>query len=97
MDMTFYDALGVDPGAPNAQIRRAFKAAALKHHPDEGGDPRAFRYLSKICDILLNKAKREQYDFSGRAPFAEAFSQPPPGKSGQRGQTTGPACALRAG
>ena len=27
MDMTFYDALGVDPGA-NAQIRRAFKAGA---------------------------------------------------------------------
>ena len=79
MDMTFYDALGVDPGATNAQIRRAFKSAALKHHPDKGGDPRAFRYLSKICDILLNKAKREQYDFSGRAPFAEAFSQPPPG------------------
>ena len=78
MDMTFYDALGVDPGATNAQTRRAFKAAALKHHPDKGGDPRAFRYLSKIRDILLNKAKREQYDFSGRAPFAEAFSQPPP-------------------
>ena len=78
--MTFYDALGVDPGATNAQIRRAFKAAALKHHPDKGGDARAFRYLSTIRDILLNKRKREQYDFSGRAPFAETFSQPPPGE-----------------
>ena len=28
---------------------------------------------------MLNKAKREQYDFSGRAPLAEAFSQLPPG------------------
>ena len=78
MAMNFYDALGTQPGATNAEIRRAFKAAALKHHPDKGGDPRAFQYLCRVRDILLNKAKREQYDFHGRAPFAEAFSKPPP-------------------
>ncbi len=81
--MNFYDALGAQPGATNAEIRRAFKAAALKHHPDKGGDPRAFRYLSMVRDVLLNKAKREQYDFHGRAPFAEAFSKAPPGGGGE--------------
>ena len=78
MRVNFYDALGTQPGATNAEIRKAFKAAALKHHPDKGGDPRVFRYLSMVRDILLSKAKREQYDFDGRAPFAEAFSKPPP-------------------
>ena len=28
---------------------------------------------------MLNKAKREQYDFHGRTPVAEAFSKTPPG------------------
>ena len=71
-EMNFYDALGVQPGATNAEIRRAFKAVALKHHPDKGGDPAIFRYLSTVRDILLNKAKREQYDFHGRDSFARS-------------------------
>ena len=79
MDMNFYDALGAQPGATNAELRRAFRAVALKHHPDKGGDPQIYHYLSKVRDILLNKAKREQYDFHGRTPFAEAFSKAPPG------------------
>ena len=79
MDMNFYDALGAQPGATNAELRRAFRAVALKHHPDKGGDPQIYHYLSKVRDILLNKAKREQYDFHGRTPFAEAFSKTPPG------------------
>ena len=82
MEMNFYDALNVQPGATNAEIRRAFKAVALKHHPDKGGDPAIFRYLSTVRDILLNKAKREQYDFHGRDSFADAFSKQPPGGTG---------------
>ena len=81
--MNFYDALNVQPGATNAEIRRAFKAVALNHHPDKGGDPAIFRYLSTVRDILLNKAKREQYDFHGRDSFADAFSKQPPGGSGE--------------
>ena len=83
IEMNFYDALGEQPCATNAEIRRAFKAVALKHHPDKGGDPQIFHYLSTVRDILLNKAKREQYDFHGRAPFAEAFSKKPPGGDGE--------------
>ena len=79
MDMNFYDALGAQPGATNAELRRAFRAVALKHHPDKGGDPQIYHYLSKVRDILLNKAKREQYDFHGRTPFAETFSKTLPG------------------
>ena len=76
--MNFYDVLGAQPGATNAEIRRAFRGVALQHHPDKGGHPQIYLYLSKVRDILLNKAKREQYDFHGRAPFADAFSKPPP-------------------
>ena len=83
MEMNFYDALNVQPGATNAEIRRGFKAVALKHHPDKGGDPAIFRYLSTVRDILLSKAKREQYDFHGRDSFADAFSKQPSGGTGE--------------
>ena len=85
MALSFYDALGVQPGATNADVRRAFKAAALKHHPDKGGDARIFRYLSTVRDILLNKAKRERYDYHGRAPFEEEFSKMPSGGAAHGG------------
>ena len=84
-DMNFYDTLGVQPSATNAEIRRAFRGIALKHHPDKGGDPQIYLYLSKVRDILLNKAKREQHDFHGRTPFADAFSATPPGGAAERG------------
>ena len=85
MTMNFYDVLGAQPGATNAEIRRVFRAAALKYHPDKGGDPQIYLYLSKVRDILLNKTKREQYDFHGRAPFAEAFARNPTGGTAEGG------------
>ena len=59
MAMNFYDALGTQPGATNAELRRAFRAVALKHHPDKDGDPPIYHYLSTVRGILLNKPKRE--------------------------------------
>ena len=75
-EMNFYDALNVQPGATNAEIRRVFKAVALKYHPDKGGDPAIFRYLCTVRDILLNKAKREQYDFYGRDSWMHSRNSP---------------------
>lgn len=73
--MNFYAALGTSPGATNAEIRKAFKKQASGHHPDNGGDPRAYRHLSKVKDILLSKARREKYDFHGRDAFADMFAE----------------------
>ncbi len=35
----YYELLGVDPKAPEADIKRAFRKKAIKEHPDKGGDP----------------------------------------------------------
>jgi len=35
----FYDLLGVDQKAPEADIKRAFRKKAIREHPDKGGDP----------------------------------------------------------
>jgi DnaJ family protein A protein 2 len=34
-DTKYYDALGVDPSATDAQLKTAYKKGALKYHPGE--------------------------------------------------------------
>jgi DnaJ family protein A protein 2 len=35
----FYNVLGVSKGADAAEIKKAYRKAAIKNHPDKGGDP----------------------------------------------------------
>ena len=42
MSDNFYDLLNVDRGADTAAIKKAFKKAALVHHPDKGGTDEMF-------------------------------------------------------
>lgn len=35
----YYKILGVKKDATDAEIKKAYKRGALKHHPDKGGDP----------------------------------------------------------
>ena len=60
-----YEILGVDNDATQDQIKKAFRTAAVKHHPDKGGDPEYFKDLSKAYDILSDPDKRSKYDRYG--------------------------------
>ena len=42
--------LGVAPGADDATVKKAYRAKAMKHHPDRGGDPEAFKQISAAYD-----------------------------------------------
>jgi hypothetical protein len=53
---TAWRALGLEPGASNAQIESAFRKAALRHHPDVGGDPAQFRALVDARNVLLGRS-----------------------------------------
>ncbi len=50
-------ALGLEPGASDAQIESAFRKAARRHHPDVGGDPARFRALLDARDLLLARSE----------------------------------------
>lgn len=38
-----YERLGVTKTADEKEIKKAYKKATLKHHPDKGGDPNEFK------------------------------------------------------
>src|SRR5476649_2200941 len=61
-----YEVLGVAKGAGEAEIKKAFRALAKKHHPDKhAGDASAqkkFQEISAAYDILGDKDKRAQFD-----------------------------------
>ncbi|KAL4734242.1 hypothetical protein BDV11DRAFT_58786 [Aspergillus similis] len=68
-DTKFYDILGVDPSASDAQLRSAYKKGALKYHPDKNpNNPEAaetFKEMSKAYEVLSDPQKRSIYDQLG--------------------------------
>ena len=61
-----YEILGVSKTASEAEVKKAFRNLAKKHHPDtHGGDKSAkqrFQEISGAYDILGDKEKRAQFD-----------------------------------
>src|SRR5262245_14733186 len=67
----YYEVLGISREAGDDEIRRAYKQAALKHHPDRNqGDAAAeqkFKEATEAYAILNDKEKRSVYDRFGHA------------------------------
>lgn len=67
MANNYYDILGVDKGASDDEIKRAYRKLAHKHHPDKaGGDAQKFKEINEAYQTLSDKTKRQQYDQFGR-------------------------------
>lgn len=52
-----WDLLGLPKGASVPEIKRAYKQRALATHPDHGGDPAAFRALTRAYEKLLERRR----------------------------------------
>ncbi len=58
----YYDVLGVNESSTSADITKAFKNLAKKHHPDRGGDESKFKEINEAHDTLKDPQKRHDYD-----------------------------------
>src|ERR1044072_2800282 len=64
----YYEVLGVSKGASADEIKKAFRKAAVQHHPDkEGGDEAKFKEANEAYEILKDQQKRQRYDQFGHA------------------------------
>lgn len=70
----YYDILGVGRTASVEEIKKAYRALALKYHPDRNPDNKEeaehkFKEASEAYRILADAEKRRQYDQFGAAAF----------------------------
>jgi len=72
MTYKLYDLLGIQKGASAEDIKRAYKKAAVQHHPDKGGDPEVFKEVSAAYQLLSNGEERQRYDALGDDDYKAA-------------------------
>lgn len=64
----YYEVLGIAKSASQDEIKKAFRKAAVQHHPDkEGGDEAKFKEASEAYEVLSNPEKKQRYDQFGHA------------------------------
>jgi len=60
--------MDIDRHTPSSMVRKAFRQASLKYHPDKNKDPEAlaiYHSLNDIQEILKDSEKKEYYDYYG--------------------------------
>lgn len=61
----YYKILGISQYADKKTIKKAYKRAALKYHPDKNGSPSAankFALVKEAYIVLIDDKKRNNYD-----------------------------------
>lgn len=78
----YYKVLGVERGASDEEIKKAFRRLARKHHPDISKAADAserMQELNEAHEVLRDKEKRAAYDRVGQGTQPGQAFQPPPG------------------
>lgn len=67
----YYEVLGVERGADETEIKKAYRRVAMKHHPDRNaGDAESeekFKEANEAYEVLSDPQKRAAYDQFGHA------------------------------
>lgn len=70
MPVDYYETLGLERGANDEEIRRAFRRKAMEFHPDRNKTPGAedrFKEINEAYQVLSDQEKRARYDRFGHA------------------------------
>src|SRR6266540_2465874 len=75
----YYETLGVSRTADEAELKAAFRKAAMKWHPDRNpGDKQCehrFKEINEAYDVLKDDQKRAAYDRFGHAAFENGMGR----------------------
>ncbi len=78
MPTDFYETLGVERNADEAEIKRAYRALARKHHPDVAEDKtnaeNVFKQINEAYEVLSDPQKRQNYDRFGSAAGPQDYA-----------------------
>jgi molecular chaperone DnaJ len=68
----YYEVLGVQRGASDDEIKKAYRRLALQYHPDRNKEPEAidrFKEATEAYQVLSDAEKRNMYDRFGHQAF----------------------------
>ncbi len=90
MAKDYYEVLGINKNATAAEIKKAYKQLAKKHHPDvdkSAGANEKFKEINEAYQVLSDSKKKTAYDQFGHAAFSQGAR---PGGTGAQSGGWGP-------
>ncbi|MCR9258024.1 MAG: molecular chaperone DnaJ [Alphaproteobacteria bacterium] len=83
MARDYYEVLGVERGADEADLKKAYRKLAMQYHPDRNPDDEEaeakFKEVNEAYDVLKDADKRAAYDRFGHEAFTQGAGAGGPG------------------
>ena len=64
--MEYYELLDVRGDASDIELKKAYRKAAVRNHPDKGGDEETFKMIGEAYRVLSDSNLRADYDRYGK-------------------------------